>query len=160
MIKHYGNWWYPSNQPDFTKQKYPTNIPPCIIVDIDWTLSNMDHKRSPYEFEKIKWDRLNVSLSTILGGLFRSFDIYIFSWREDSCMKETKEWLEQKWVCYNGLFMRKAGDKREESTIKKEMFEENIKQPVLAVFDDRQQVVDMWRLELWLPCYQVWYWNF
>jgi len=31
---------------------------------------------------------------------------------------------------------------------------------VYLVLDDRNQVVDMWRKELQLPCFQVWYGDF
>lgn len=45
------------------------------------------------------------------------------------------------------LHMRKAGDGRRDSIVKAEMFDSDIATNfnVLGVFDDRQQVVDMWR---------------
>lgn len=41
--------------------------------------------------------------------------------------------------------------------VKQEMFKKYYN--VIAVFDDRNKVVDMWR-KLKLPTYQVWYGNF
>ena len=57
--------------------------------------------------------------------------------------------------------MRKKGDHRKDSIVKKELYEEHIKNryEVLCVFDDRNQVVDMWREE-GLLCCQVYYGDF
>jgi hypothetical protein len=55
--------------------------------------------------------------------------------------------------------MRGKDDKRSDDIIKSEIYEEHIKKnyEVIAVFDDRQRVVDMWRLKYNLPTYQCWY---
>ena len=63
----------------------------------------------------------------------------------------TKNYIE-----YDLLAMRKAGDTRKDSIIKKEMFEEYVedKYKILFVLDDRNQVVEFWR-SLGLTCLQV-----
>lgn len=157
MIKIQGNWGYPHN-PTFKEEVW--NMPDCVIVDIDWTLAFMDEKRSPYEFDKVKWDRCNEYLLKLIDRL--PYSIFIVSWRSDSCRKETEEWLRTNWVEYSQLYMRKEWDNRCDTIIKSEIYEEHIKDKynVFAVFDDRQKVCDMWRLKYHLPCYQVWYWNF
>ena len=57
--------------------------------------------------------------------------------------------------------MRKNGDSRRDSIVKEEIFWNDIepKYNVLAVFDDRDQVVKMWR-ELGIKCFQCEYGNF
>jgi hypothetical protein len=52
--------------------------------------------------------------------------------------------------------MRKQGDFRRDSIVKKEIYDNDIKGKfdVEFVLDDRQQVVDMWR-EIGLKCLQV-----
>jgi len=57
--------------------------------------------------------------------------------------------------------MRNDSDTRCDTIVKREMYEEHIEPiyNVVAVFDDRNRVVDMWR-ELNLPVYQVWYGDF
>ena len=54
--------------------------------------------------------------------------------------------------------MRSAGDRRHDHIIKREWLhkfrEENPKKVIKGVFEDRSQVVDMWREE-GLICYQV-----
>tara|TARA_R110002012_G_scaffold37090_1_gene104259 strand:+ start:4499 stop:5035 length:537 start_codon:yes stop_codon:yes gene_type:complete len=51
---------------------------------------------------------------------------------------------------------RKAGDHRKDAFVKFEIGKELIEQyNILCVFDDRDQVVDMWRNGLQLTCFQV-----
>jgi hypothetical protein len=54
------------------------------------------------------------------------------------------------------LKMRAAGDKRSDDIVKREIYEQKIApwRTVVAVFDDRNKVVNMWR-ELGLLCLQV-----
>ena len=84
--------------------------------------------------------------------------IIIVSGRTDDCFKETTEWLINNNIPFDDLFMRKAGDTREDSIIKKEIFDNHLKNRynILAVFDDRNRVVSMWR-SLGLTCLQVAY---
>lgn len=64
-------------------------------------------------------------------------------------------------IPYDLLLMRKDGDNRKDSVIKYELLVNEIipNYYVKWVFDDRKQVVDMWR-QAWLRCYQVAPWNF
>ncbi|MGH7203736.1 MAG: AAA family ATPase, partial [Candidatus Levyibacteriota bacterium] len=56
----------------------------------------------------------------------------------------------------------KEKDFRKDAVVKKELYETHIsgKYEVLFVLDDRDQVVEMWRKDLGLPCFQVDYGNF
>jgi len=58
--------------------------------------------------------------------------------------------------------MRKANDFRKEAIIRRELFDAEIagKYFIEFVLDCLNQVVDMWRKELHLPCFQVNYGNF
>jgi hypothetical protein len=58
--------------------------------------------------------------------------------------------------------MRDTGDTRKDSVLKKELYEAHVKGHYFVnfVLDDRNQVVDIWRLELGLPCLQVNYGDF
>jgi hypothetical protein len=57
--------------------------------------------------------------------------------------------------------MRRSGDNRCDSIVKEEIYNDYIKDKynVLAVFDDRDRVCDMWR-RIGLLCLQVWYGSF
>jgi hypothetical protein len=58
--------------------------------------------------------------------------------------------------------MRPNNDFRKDSIIKKHIYETKIlgRYHVEVVLDDRNQVVDLWRKDLKLPCFQVWYGDF
>jgi len=60
------------------------------------------------------------------------------------------------------LQMRITGDGRKDAIVKKQLFDEAIRDRyyIEFVLDDRNQVVDMWRDELKLPYFQVYYSDF
>lgn len=138
----------------------------AIICDIDWTIAFMNWKRSPYDYSKVGGDDLNDPLQWLLYAILSNnpgVKLFFLSGRKTECRAETLAWLTSKWfgVSEDELIMRADWDNRCDSIVKRELFEKNIEKDynVLAVFDDRDRVVDMWR-ELNLPTYQVWYWWF
>lgn len=130
-----------------------------VIFDIDGTLA-IRKDRSPFHWAKVGQDLPNQSICKILN-LFNcccsSYEVILFSGRDEVCRKETITWLQNNGIHFKELYMRARGDIRKDSIVKKELFEKYIKDKyeVLAVFDDRNQVVDMWRNELELICLQV-----
>jgi len=158
MIKMQGNWGYPTN-PTFRKTR---GKPTAYICDIDGTLAFMNDRRTPYEYDKVGGDTVNPFLRGLLTKLAEDNTIFIVSGREDVCRPETKKWLEDNLIPHDHLLMREVLDKRKDSIVKKEIYDNYIQDnyDVLWVFDDRCKVVDMWRLELNLPTYQCWYGNF
>ena len=146
--------------------------PYAFIFDIDGTLAIMDD-RGPFDFSKVATDRVNYPVKLILSFI-SSFNksnqkgkIIFLSGRDDSCYDQTLEWIKSNIVIDESdeeitLLMRKTGDRRKDSIIKKEIYLDKIAPSfnVIAVFDDRDQVVDMWRKELKLTCFQVDYGNF
>ena len=147
--------------PIFKELKWNTR---CIILDLDWTLAFMDWKRSPYDYEKVINDRLNDRLMMLVNMLKHWDDnikTIIVTWRNEDSLPVTKEWLKHSQVEYDEIYTRKDDDSRCDTVVKKEIYDNYIKDryDVLAVFDDRNRVIDM-RREEWLPTYQVWYWDF
>jgi hypothetical protein len=83
--------------------------------------------------------------------------IVFCSGRDEVCRAETAAWLDLYVdVPYEGLFMRPEGDSRKDAVVKREIFDREIRDRwrVIGVFDDRQQVVRMWRA-LGLTVFQV-----
>jgi len=76
-------------------------------------------------------------------------------------ISQTMDWLIENEVDFDELHMRNPGDQRKDSVVKREMFDEFIKDKynVLFVVDDRDQVVEMWR-SMGLTCLQVNYGDF
>lgn len=144
--------------------EYFTDKKDCYIFDIDGTLAKMDG-RSPYDYSKVHTDKQNESIVRIFQSLRNnncdSCDYIIVSGRTDDCKDVTIKWLTDNKIYFDDILMRKAGDTRNDSIVKKEIFDNNLKDKynVLAVFDDRNRVVDMWR-SLGLTCLQVDYGNF
>jgi hypothetical protein len=127
----------------------------------------MDWKRSPYDYSKVGWDRPNHNLIQLITLIrYWHWEIYkklpeliIVSWRKAECRKETIEWLDTNLQGNKyQLFTRDDWDNRGDDIIKEEIYKKEIenKYNVLAVFDDRERVKNMWR-SLGLPCYEVWY---
>lgn len=147
---------------------YNNSLPDCIIVDIDGTIAH-SNGRSPYDYSKVDTDtpddNIILLINSFIAGQFESggdVEIIFLSGREDSCEKATISWI----LAYTGirpsiLHMRKTEDTREDSIIKREIYEEHIKGKynVLFVLDDRDRVVKMWR-EQGLKCLQVQEGNF
>lgn len=133
----------------------------CYVFDIDGTLAKMDG-RSPYDYSKVDTDLPNHNITMIARTLRNNgLPIVIVSGRTDDCREATMQWLAKNNIPYDDIHMRKSGDARKDSIIKKEIYENELKDRynILAVFDDRNQVVDMWR-SLGLTVLQVDYGNF
>jgi hypothetical protein len=131
-----------------------------IIVDIDGTIALHDPEvRNPYDtdFDKVIHDSPNKAVIKIIESLFNNgCNIIYVSGRSDEAEEVTREWLRLFSPPYVELHMRKRNDFRKDFEVKREIYEAQIANrfDVLCVFDDRQQVVDMWR-EVGLVCLQV-----
>ena len=134
----------------------------AIICDIDGTLADLG-KRHPFDFGNVDKDSVKHATAELVRILHRAgYVIILFSGRDDSAKAMTTAWLEANEVPFDQLHMRRTGDRRKDSIVKRQMYEKTVqgKYDVLFVLDDRNQVVDMWRKELNLPCFQVDYGDF
>ena len=142
-------------KPDRTV-KQNKDLPRAIICDLDGTLA-IHNGRTPFEYHKCDTDLINEVLEEIIFK-YTSSDIYLIflSGREDCCKEKTIDWLANHGFHSFDLHMRKTGDWRKDCIIKEEIFRERILPfyHVEMVFDDRNQVVEMWR-DLGLKCFQV-----
>jgi predicted kinase len=125
------------------------SLPDCIIVDIDGTLA-IKGDRDIYDYSKVYLDTPNMIVKNAVHGMKQVFPgarIIIMSGREDSCKTQTIDWCASHGVFVDGTFMRETGDRRPDNLVKQDLYDQNIKGKynVLCVFDDRDQVVRMWR---------------
>lgn len=141
-------------------------LPQAIIVDIDGTLAFMKD-RGPFDDSLVHTDLPNKPVIKLVNDLYYEAivnEILIVSGRQSTpeCREATETWLNLNLDVPWKLFMRPAGDTRKDSVVKKEIFDTHIRDKyyVSFVLDDRNQVVDMWRKELNLPCFQVNYGDF
>lgn len=152
-------------------------LTPAYIFDIDGVLADCSHRLHFIQQEPKDWksfyensDKDEVIqpnketlrlLSNSLSGL-PTRGILFVTGRTETYRELTTTWLKVNvWGCFGNfyddmLFMRKDGDFRPDWEIKKEIYENEIKSQyeILGVFEDRTQVVQMWR-SLGLTCYQV-----
>lgn len=135
----------------------PADAPEAVLVDIDGTVALMNG-RSPYDMTRVGEDLPNAAVIAAVRAMHAAGHGVVFcSGRDDSCRAETQAWLElYVGVPYEALFMRAQGDSRKDAIVKREIFDTEIRDRwrVVGVFDDRQQVVRMWR-ELGLTVFQV-----
>lgn len=130
---------------------------PVVLVDIDGTIA-LKGTRSPYDESKVHEDRPNRAVIAAVKALkAASYGLIFASGRTEACREATEEWLRLHLdVKHPTLFMRPIGDMRKDAAVKLEIFDREIRDQynVLGVFDDRNQVVEMWR-KLGLTCFQV-----
>jgi len=140
----------------YDKYLAPPPLPPppecpnknyCIIVDIDGTIAEMVD-RGPFEWDKIDTDkpRLHVIRAIRTMAMVHKLVIIFLSGRDSVCYDKTYNWLcvHTKLTIYNHqLIMRKSGDTRRDSIVKREFYERSIRDNynVMAIFDDRPQVI-------------------
>jgi predicted kinase len=130
--------------------------PSAYVFDVDGTLALMDG-RGPFEWHRVGEDGLNIPVALLASTLEDcGYKIVVMSGRDAVCRPETEAWLKSRGIPYDVLIMRPAGDQRKDSIVKLELFQEHVAPAyaVHGVFDDRDQVVAMWR-RIGLPCFQV-----
>ncbi|QGH76462.1 polynucleotide kinase [Streptomyces phage Daubenski] len=141
-----------------TVQPYvrPVGKRKVYLFDIDGTLAQMNG-RNPFKWDEVGSDdpRRQVVL-TAQALATAGYEIVVMSGRDSVCREDTIAWLEFYDIPFVDLFMRAEGDMRKDNIVKQELFDNHIRDfyDVVAVFDDRNQVVDMWRA-MGVDCFQV-----
>lgn len=143
------------------KPEFKDNAPSAIIIDIDGTLADIEHRRhfiidkdwSKF-FAAMMDDKVNDWCKNIISNAKDKGVLTILcSGRPERFRGLTQQWLKKNDVAYDFLFMRNdvkadgTPDYRQDNIIKEEIYHDKIKDHfnIQFVIDDRQQVVDMWR---------------
>lgn len=156
----------------------------AYIFDLDGTLCDISHRLhyineeawaatgltanpAPMPFKK-DWDSFYAAcvgdkpiepICQLVQDLARTAPIVFVSGRSDAVRKQTERWIwqhAQNMTAPLHLFMRRDGDHRPDHVVKGEFLDQILAagwQPIMA-FDDRKQVVDMWRAR-GIVCAQV-----
>lgn len=164
VIRRMARQWKGIFHHDYTPNPvYTISKPFAVICDLDGTLALIGN-RSPYDASNCdKVDEINVAVEEVLVALYKQgYEIILLSGREEKYREVTERFLKKYDVPYTILLMRQNNDNRKDSIIKKEIYEKYIQSNynVFLVLDDRDQVVEMWRRDLKIPCFQVNYGNF
>ena len=130
-----------------------------VIFDLDGTLALIDKRRaiSTKDNGKMDWSRFfdpglidldlpNTPVITMANLLSSQYRIWILSGRSDVTQQATIDWLAKHNVTYDHLVMRPQNLLyMPDNDLKQSWLDTIGKDNVAMVFDDRQQVVDMWR---------------
>lgn len=133
----------------------------AVIFDIDGTLANLDHRlhhlpnwdkffaemHNDTPIPEIKWLANQLAAMSDMSSPENDYCVLIVSARPDNYRDVTENWLLKHGIDYHRLYMRKAGDFRKDSIVKKEILQQITEdgfEPFLVI-DDRAQVVAMWR---------------
>lgn len=134
-----------------------------VICDLDGTLCDIKHRlhfvRDLPEGQKKDWKgffgamsedvvRMDV-LDKLLAHEAAGNKIILVSARPDNYREQTEAWLERAFKGYKldtALIMRNAGDKRDDTEVKSDIYEKYLKNlNITKVIDDRPAVIRMWR---------------
>ena len=130
-----------------------------VIFDLDGTLALIDKRRdiSTDDKGKMDWSKFfdpdmidlddpNTPVIQMTKLLSMDYRIWILSGRSDVTQQATIDWLAKYDVHYDHLVMRPQNHLYMPDNQLKQIWLDSIgKDNVAMVFDDRQQVVDMWR---------------
>jgi len=138
----------------------------AIICDIDGVIANTDHRIHHLDgikdylsfYDEMSSDAPILSTIQLLKVLKEAYVVILITARPDSHRLLTEAWLEEHNVPYDYLYMRKAGDFRPDVIVKEEIYFAQVNHEIVAVFEDRTRVVEMWR-KLGLPCWQNVFWK-
>ena len=131
----------------------------CVIFDLDGTLALLG-ERSPYDASTAEDDDLNAAVHFVYEAIRAGKPgtaVILISGREDRWQAVTERWLARHGIVFDALYLRRRGDRRKDTVVKREIYEQHIAgvYTVRVVFEDRDQVVKLWRDDLELPCFQV-----
>lgn len=137
--------------------------PDAIICDLDGTIAVLNG-RDPYDASTCGEDTVNHAvLRAVSGSVFvdgaRPATVLFTSGRQEKDRKVTELWLTWNiapFILAWELFMRPTDDTRPDQAIKLEIYQQHIrdKYTVLMAFDDRDQIVSLWR-SLGIQTFQV-----
>jgi len=135
-----------------------------FICDIDGTIADNKHREHLIKeagwdafFDACDKDKPIEHMRILLAALCEYEEIVYVTGRPERVREKTILWLNRHGFTEGyAMYMRPNGDHRPDHVLKKELLED-LKvegfEPIMS-FDDRQQVVDMWR-EMGVPCAQV-----
>lgn len=138
----------------------------AYLFDVDGTLSDPTHRLHHIQKQPKDWDAFFAAcpddaphkhMCQLAATLLDADCTVIFvSGRSDRVRSETEEWIAKHVGYVPTLYMRADGDRRPDNIVKSELLDRIIAdgfEPQL-IFEDRDQVVRMWR-QRGIPCAQV-----
>lgn len=131
----------------------------CVICDLDGTIA-LHMGRSPYEWDKIPTDKMDIRMARILEMYYNAgVHIIFLTGRPKTVYIPTMDWLDSSFeklgININYELLMKDNEFEKGYIAKKRMYEEFINEHnynTLCVFEDSNQCVEMWRSLGLLTC--------
>lgn len=149
--------WSMAREIDYPKSHFPREI----IVDMDGTMADIEHRRHFVTgegkkdwhnfFEAMEFDTLRRDVWEMVkkDAKENNAEIIFVSGRPDNYRDHTTWWLHQvldSEMDGSILFMRPASDSRPDTEIKQKILDKYFhKENIIRVYDDRPSVIRMWR---------------
>lgn len=147
--------------PAFDGESQNTDLPRAIICDLDGTLAD-NSWRDVYDASDCTRDPVIGHVHDIVNfHLLDGTTVFFITGRESKFRDKTIEFLEAAGFDFESdeiaLYMRGENDRRRDTIVKKEIYNEHIKDKYFVKFamDDRPSVCRMWRYEVGIPVLQV-----
>jgi FMN phosphatase YigB (HAD superfamily) len=130
----------------------------AVIFDIDGVLAEKSPDRDYREYDKVYLDKpIDIVFQTMNSLYFQhNYNIILITGRKEYSRQLTIDWIDKN-SCINGfdgiadyqLFMRRDKDHRKAEILKKEIYDNHIKDKyeVVAVFEDDPKICDMYKKE-------------
>jgi phosphoglycolate phosphatase-like HAD superfamily hydrolase len=132
------------------------------IFDLDGTLCDLSHRLHYIQQEPKDWDKFFAACErdepiretlAIAEALFGPYRLAFLTGRPESIRAQTRDWLVKhcRGAAGSDLLMRPSGDHRPDYVVKRELLAQlrglYPSLPILGVFEDRRQVVAMYRAQ-------------
>jgi hypothetical protein len=137
-----------------------------LFCDVDGTVADLTHRRVYVVSKPKNWPafersmHLDTPITTIIDHVKSlragGWKVVVMTGRGAQNKSVTEDWLGKYGVEYEAIYTRALKDYRKDSIVKLELMQQAAADGWVPdlVFDDRNQVVDMWRAEN-VPCIQV-----
>jgi len=145
-------------KPEFQKSRMEPKLPCAIIVDIDGTLALNFNLRDYYDLERLEEDTVNETVVELIKMYCDAgYQILLVSGRDEQGREKTEHWLHRYYIIHDHLFMRAAGDTRNDTIVKRELYDQYIKSKfnIIVAIDDRKKVCRMWKEIYGIPVLQL-----
>lgn len=132
-------------------------LPNAYIVDTDGTVAEGEGVRSPHDTSRYHLDKVRTHVAYVADSIAEyGVEVVGLSGRDEKFRAVTEKWWNDNRIAYSAFFMRPRGDVRMDAIVKYELFKEHIEPNynVLGAFDDRPQVIRMWRT-IGVPVFDV-----
>lgn len=128
----------------------PPAAPKAVLVDIDGTVALHGGVRGPYDTSRYHLDNPNAPVVDLIREEAAWRQVIFCSGRSEEFRDVTEAWIENHVLHRETgwqLFMRPAGDSRNDAIVKLELFDQHIRDRfnVVRAYDDRDRVVSAYR---------------